>query len=75
MTEITQADRERLAAEALRDLMATRLRLSAKLNTELAAGMTGHGQNALRDHFLSCAKLMLDAAAELTQRPTQAREG
>lgn len=54
------------AKEQLRDLMATRLRLSAKLNTELAASLTGAGHDVLRRHFLDTADLMLQAARELS---------
>lgn len=44
-------------------LLSLRLRAMAKLNAQLAAALTGRGQDELRKHLNDCADLMIQAVA------------
>lgn len=49
----------------LNGLLATRLRLQAQLNLELASALVGKGQDELLKHFTDDAKVLLEAAKAL----------
>lgn len=52
-------------SEAMRDMLALRLKLTAKLQMQMATALTGKGQDELRKHFIDSAGLLIEAAKEL----------
>ena len=58
--------------DAIRDLLALRLKATATLHTQAAAVLNEPSQAALRKIFLDAASVMVEAANELTKEKRRA---
>jgi hypothetical protein len=47
------------------ELLVLRLKATAMLQMQMAAALTGKGQDELQAHFVSSSKLLIEAAREL----------
>jgi hypothetical protein len=52
---------------AQRSLLATRMRLMADMQAQMAAALFGKGQDELRKHFIDSADLLLEASKIVEQ--------